>query len=122
MNRVGMSDSGARDELHRLLTSGVKVARLRVLRIECEHNRMLAEVARVNGRNLLVLRTTSGGFVGDHAWTRRGDGMGIFDLDAASDDTTTDVSNSCCARAFTAAWVRHELSTGRRKAVLRGNL
>ena len=48
-----MSDAEARDDLRRLMDSGVKLSRLTVLTVVCEHGRTLAKVYRVNGRDVL---------------------------------------------------------------------
>ena len=111
-----MIDPDARDELQRLRDNGITP--VRVLRVECAHNRVLADVFTINGRLVMELRQTLTGTVGDTTvWVRRGDGRSVWNLEGSGDDTTAKASSSCCARTFTAGWLRHELSTGKRKAV-----
>lgn len=116
-----MSDADARDDLRRLLKQGVKLATLRVLRVECEHDCALLDVLRVNGHHLLYVRATLGDAPedGEHPqWTLRGDGHGLFDFDDADDETVAEVSTSCCARSCNARWIRHVMKNGERRTVL----
>jgi hypothetical protein len=121
-----MSDADARDELQRLIDSGVKLSRLRVLRVECEHNKALADVFAVNGRLVLDLRQTMSATIGDTddeqaVWVRRGVGRSQWYLDAADDDTAAQASTSCCQRTFTAGWLRRQIDTGARRVVMRAS-
>ena len=117
-----MSDPDARDDLQRLRDQGLKP--VRVLRVECEHNRVLAEVFTINGRLVMELRQTMTGTIEDRTiWVSRGKGLSVWNLEGRPDDATAEASTttSCCNRTFTAGWLRHELTNGKRKTVLRND-
>ena len=118
-----MSDAEARDDLRRLIDSGVKLSRLTVLTVVCEHGRTLAKVYRVNGRDVLdvhlkPMRAT----VGDEVlMVRRSGGRALRDLTDVADDVEADAATACCSRTVTTGWLRHEIGTRARRTVLRAN-
>lgn len=118
-----MSDTEARDELRRLIASGVKLSRLTVLTVVCEHGKTLAKVYRVNGRDVLDVRLkpmrASAGE--DVVMVRRSGGRAVRDLADVDDDTVAEAATDCCSRVFTAGWLRHEISSGARRSVRRAS-
>ncbi len=137
MNDTG--DAFAADLL-RLLRSGVRVAQLRVLRVECEHNRKLLEVYRVNGRTALVARPTlwvnpqsdnvpwnappaepATQPVGGHMPDRSGDRVMIVEAESGDDLAELHVASSCCTRTITLGWVRRQIDASARRVVLRAD-
>jgi len=119
-----MSDTEVRDALRRLIESGVKLSRLTVLTVVCDHGRTLAKVYRVNGCDVLdvhlkPMRATVGD---DVVMVRRSGGRALRDLTDVADDVEAHAATECCSRTFTAGWIRHEIHTGSRRTVLRADM
>lgn len=117
--------SDARDELRRLLDSGVKVSRLRVLALVCPHDRTLAEILRVNGHHLVYARVTQSATIGNNqtadeelVMLKRGDGHTVRNLDEMDNDAVADVSTSCCQRQISVGWMRDQLTGVSRRVVV----
>jgi chromosome condensin MukBEF MukE localization factor len=116
-----------RDELRELLRAGVKVARLRRLRIMCRHGRELGHVLRVGRTDVLVRRVARVGESGDadQAGELTTDSVtldaGTYAVDLATARATAvaDMSNRCCSRAATVAELRDAITRGKRTLVLR---
>lgn len=120
-----MTDPDPRDELRRLIDTGVKLSRLTVTTVVCEHGGTLASVYRVNGRHLVDVRLTQTATIGDAqeqdttmTMLRRGEGRSIRVLDDLDDDAVANVSTDCCTRRFTAGWLREQVEGGVRRSVL----
>lgn len=120
--------------------SGVRVSRLRVLRVECVHNRRLAEVYRVQAHRILVVHATT--WVNPNAhlaawdateqtepvtWPTSGSkpvrqSLPMFlNVDSGDDLYEVHVASSCCTRTVTLGWIRECLASSARRVVLPSN-
>jgi hypothetical protein len=114
---------------------GVKVERR--MTVACEHGRRLAEVVRVNRRDILAINSTV--WVNPHAhlapwrapepepqaWPadgrkpiRREHPM-LLDPGSGADQYEIHLASSCCSRTTTLGWVRACLEGSARRVVLR---
>lgn len=125
-----VNDGSPRADLRKLVDRGTRLSRLRVLQVVCDHQRELAAVYRLDGRDVLVFGLTTSGAIGstedlrdpERTWRRFADGTAVDFIDTHGDDDVAEVSIRCCSRSMNMRWLRREIhatAPARRRVVLR---